>query len=389
MKILYLIYTNGVAGAEKYLLHLLPSLREKGFDCHIIIVCAPGSEIFLEKYLEELKAKDIPATLIISRRRGFLGTARTVYRYLQRQKINILHSHLINSDVLATLVKLIFYPQLVIISTKHGYREHIQKLLAEAVDTNTLKKKAKKEIYYYVTKFVINKSDYNYSVSKAAALMYYNLGLIKKVMPFIHHGVKVKQLPKTNEINEYRLSRTQLINVGRLEEIKGLRYLLEAMPWVIKKYPEIKLLIIGEGSEKNNLQNMVDRLQIENNVVFMEFNNDPYSYLNNSDVVVLPSLFETFGLVFIEAFALGTPVVAFDTAAGNEIIQNNVTGLLAMPKDSIALAEKIIFLLDHPLAAHKIATAARQSYVDHFTTERMVNETAAYYKKIQKEINGT
>jgi len=388
MKILHLIYTNGVAGAEKYLLHLLPSLREKGFDCHVIMVCSPDSKQLLENYQELLKSTGTPVTLIITRRRRFLKAAGGINRYLKQHGIKVVHSHLLYSDVLAIMVKLIFYRKLVIISTKHGYNEQILKKIEYAVDSDNLKKTSKKGIYFYVTKFVIKKTNYNYAVSRAASLLYYNLGLIKEIMPFIYHGVTVKQLDKTDEINNYRLSRKQLITVGRLEEIKGHRYLLEAMPMIIKEFNDIKLLIIGEGSEKNNLQQLANRLNINQYVVFMGFNSDPYSYVNKSDVVIIPSLFEPFGLVYIEAFALKTPVVAFDTAAGNEIIQNNITGLLVKPKDSIALAKKIIFLLANPSVAIKIAEAARQRYMDHFSTKRMVDDTAAYYKKIENEVNG-
>lgn len=320
MKVLHLIYTNGIAGAEKYLMHLLPALRKLDFDCHIIIVCAPGAQNILQNYCDALQREKVPVKLIITSRKNFLNAAHTINQYLRAHHIKILHSHLLNSDVLATVVKVLFYKKLVIISTKHGYKETVLRLLSGSLSKETLLKIARKEMYYYVTKYIIKKSDYNYAVSSAVAALYYDLKLSKVLMPFIHHGVSVKEVQKTEGLSNYRFSNHQLIIVGRLEEFKGHRYLVEAMPSVITKFPGCRLLILGEGSEKNHLQDIVVKLKIENNVSFIGFNSDPYSFVKNSDVVILPSLFEPFGLVYIEAFALGTPVVAFDTAAGNEIM---------------------------------------------------------------------
>jgi 1,4-alpha-glucan branching enzyme len=140
--------------------------------------------------------------------------------------------------------------------------------------------------------------------------------------------------------------------------------------------------VLGEGSEKNNCIEKVKKLGLQKNVEFLGFKPHPYSYISHSDVIIVPSLFEPFGLVYIEAFALKTPVVAFDTAAGNEIIVNNETGLLVEKGDSKALAEKIIYLLENPRERNKIAERAYGKYITSFTTEVMVKNTADWYKSL-------
>lgn len=384
MKILHLIYTNGIAGAEKYLKHLLPPLHDHGIECHLIMVCAPGFESALEKYCAETRETGIPASLIISTRNGFIKTAQSISAYLTKNDIHYIHSHLLNSDVLATIVKLLFKRSVVIISTKHGYKESILKQIPNAQNIRSLKKESRGELYYFVTRFVVKHAAYNYAVSKAISDLYFQLGLTKNIMPFIHHGVTVKELPKNIALNNYRVSEKQLVIVGRLEEFKGHKYLIEAMVFVLVKYPDCKLIIIGEGGEKENLKKLTQELKMENNILFIGFNNDPYSYVNNSDVIILPSLFEPFGLVYIEAFALKTPVVAFDTPAGNEIMENETTALLVAARDSAALSEKIIFLLDNPRFAQDMAARAYRKYIENFTTTRMVNDTARFYKDVRK-----
>ncbi|MBK7124096.1 MAG: glycosyltransferase [Chitinophagaceae bacterium] len=143
--------------------------------------------------------------------------------------------------------------------------------------------------------------------------------------------------------------------------------------------PGTKLLVLGEGSEKDNCMQQVARLGLQNHVAFLGFKTHPYSYISHSDVIILPSLFEPFGLVYIEALALKVPVVAFNTPAANEIIENNETGLLVDKGDHKALAEKIIYLLSNPAERNNIAERAYAKYKSHFTTGVM----------IQKQLPGT
>lgn len=384
MKILHLIYTNGVAGAEKYLVHLLPPMRKLGFNCHLVIVCAPGAEGNLKNYCNILLEKQVPVKLIITSRNFFFNTARSINNYLKEQNIKIIHSHLLNSDLLATMVKVFFNKDIILISTKHGYKESIQKRINGSLNIKSLKNVARRDMYYHITKYVVKKTDYNYAVSNAIGMFYYDLGLSSQTMPFIHHGIAIEET-KINETGEFRFSNHQLVVVGRLEAIKGHKYLLQAMPMVIEHFPECKLLIIGEGAEKQNLHQLVSKLNIEKNIDFLGFKSDPYSYVKNSDVAVLPFFFESFGLVYIEAFALGTPIVAFDTAAGNEIMTHNETSLLVSPGDVKELAMQIINILQNPQLAKSLSEAAKRRYTENFSTERMVNETADFYKKIQQE----
>jgi glycosyltransferase involved in cell wall biosynthesis len=97
---------------------------------------------------------------------------------------------------------------------------------------------------------------------------------------------------------------------------------------------------------------------------------------------VSPSLYESFGLVFIEAFASKVPVVAFDAPAANEIITDNETGLLVPVSNSPALADKIIYVLQNPGEGKRIAINGYKKYVDYFNTERMVKDTVNWYHTI-------
>ena len=169
--------------------------------------------------------------------------------------------------------------------------------------------------------------------------------------------------------------------VGRLSLIKGHTYLFQVLPQLIQKFPRIKLLILGDGPLKNELIIQATRLKIIDHIEFIGFAN-PMQYAAQCQLMILPSLFESFGLVYIESFALKIPLVAFDAEAGNEIIENNETGILVPKNDPNALAEKIIFLLESPEERNRIIANAYNKYLTYYNVERMARETAEWYYSI-------
>ena len=376
MKIVHLIYTHGISGAEKYLKHLLPGLRNEGIECELIVVCPKHAELMLGNYCAELEGVGVKTKLIVSSRLLTFNTAKKIARYLKANKTNILHSHLLNSDIIAALMKIFFYRNVYIISTKHGHQE---KVLLQYEPGKIIKLR---NLYYKITRFTLRNINKNFAVSKGLAELYQNLKISDELFPFIHHGITVADFNAADYMEECRKAKWQMIIVGRIELYKGHRFIIDALPAVVKAFPGTKLLVLGEGSEKNNCIAQIKRLDMQAHVDFLGFKDHPYQYIANSDVVILPSLFEPFGLVYIEAFALKTPVVAFNSSAGNEIMENENTALLVNRNDSAGLAEKIIFLLKNKDKAAEISERAHHAYKTRFTTEIMVKNTAAWYKSL-------
>lgn len=376
MKIVHLINTQGISGAEKYLKHLLPGLKAYGIYCDLIVVCPPRAERTLSAYCANMNGLGVRTTLITGTRASIINTAWKINRYLKTNDIRILHSHLLNSDLIAAVLKTLFNRKLFLISTKHGYAENV---LQQYEPGKFIKLK---DLYYRITRFTLRKINVNVAVSHGLAELYHNLKISDDLFPFIHHGISVADFKPEDHREECRRAEQQLIIVGRIEIFKGHRYLLEALPAVIKNFPAVKLLVLGEGSEKSNCIAQVNKLGIKDHVEFLGFKDHPYSYIANSDVIILPSLFEPFGLVYIEAFALKTPVVAFDSPAGNEIMEDGKTGLLVKRHDNAGLAEKIIYLLQNKDKAKEMSEKAYSAYKERFTTETMISNTAAWYKTL-------
>jgi glycosyltransferase involved in cell wall biosynthesis len=153
------------------------------------------------------------------------------------------------------------------------------------------------------------------------------------------------------------------------------------MPEIILKFPELNLYILGVGPFKEKLQNLAKDLNILNHIEFVGFAN-PAEYIPDCHVMVLPTFFESFGLVFTESFALKIPVITFDTEAGNQIIDNNETGILVGKENITELTEKIIFLLQSPEERERISENAYKAFKKYYNAERMAKETAEWYHSV-------
>lgn len=187
--------------------------------------------------------------------------------------------------------------------------------------------------------------------------------------------------------------------VARLEPEKGHPTLLEAWPLVLERVPAARLLIVGEGSRREALEDQAEALGLLGEpclgdacvgtrharpgarVVFTGRRDDVPAVTAALDVAVLPSYREAQGLVILEAMALSRPVVASNVGGIPEMIEDGVTGLLVPPRDPAALADAIVRLLtDHPLA-DTIARAGRIQVHERFCVERMVSALQEVYEE--------
>lgn len=134
-----------------------------------------------------------------------------------------------------------------------------------------------------------------------------------------------------------------ILSVQRLHPRKGLEYLLEAVPNIISQRKDLVFVIVGKGPEEENLKTLADKLRINNHVIFTGFisDNDLPSYYAASDLFVLPTLYEAFGLVYIDALCFGVPIVTTENGGSLDII-NKENGILVPAKDPDKLGKAII-----------------------------------------------
>lgn len=153
------------------------------------------------------------------------------------------------------------------------------------------------------------------------------------------------------------LNNNQIISVGRLEPVKDFYTLILVFSILIKKYPKLILKIIGEGSQRNELEELVKKCNLQKNVIFTgklkeeEINKD----LLKSDIFVLTSKSESFSLVLCEAMNFGLPCVAFDVDVGpREIINDGINGFLVDDRNIDLMVEKITNIIENKTLRKKM-----------------------------------
>jgi phosphatidylinositol alpha-1,6-mannosyltransferase len=168
------------------------------------------------------------------------------------------------------------------------------------------------------------------------------------------------------------------------EPQKGIEYLIRAVPLVLEKVPNALFIIGGDGSLRSFHESLARRLGVSASIIFT--GRIPESELPQfyaaCDVFAIPSIVEAFGLVTTEAMACGKPVIGTDVGGIPDIIEDGVTGFLVKPRDSNALAQKIILILSSPELRKKMGEAGRESVEKKFNIKERAEKIIKLYESL-------
>lgn len=173
-----------------------------------------------------------------------------------------------------------------------------------------------------------------------------------------------------------------LICVGRMTPQKGQSTLIRAMAHIRRSLPESQLLLVGEGDSRQSNEALSVRLGLTAAISFLGARWDVADLLRASDLLVLPSLHEGFGLVLAEALATGLPVVASRVGPVPEIVSHDATGLLVPPSDPEALAGAILELLTNETRRARMRVSARAEAIERFSLPKMVRALETLYSEM-------
>ncbi len=175
------------------------------------------------------------------------------------------------------------------------------------------------------------------------------------------------QAPAAAEVEETRdrlgiSPQEQIVcTVGRLDIQKGQKYLLEAASAILQSCPQTRFLIVGDGPELDSYKAIAQKAGISEKVIFTGLRQDVPALLALSDVIAIPSIFEGGPLTLLEAMNLNKPVIGTPVGFMGELIDDGTTGFLVPCKDAQTLADKAVFLLQHPEAAQRMGTAGGEA----------------------------
>ena len=374
MKILHVQKIAGLAGSERYLLTLLPELVKQGLDCYFTAIYLASNESSILPILNDLERSNVRVFRIRLQKDFIVNSALKLSKLIDEVKPDIVHAHLLHADLWGAFSKKLCKHKFKLVSTKHGYEErYINQYGLQSI-------KKLRSLYYYCANFAEKFIDKSFAVSKGIADLFIRLGISKKEkITVIHHGMDYSPI---GDNANFRLSEYQILVPGRLVPFKGQRFIIEALPKIIAEFPEARLVLAGSGESEFVLKKMVNELGLDQNVTFLGFTNEIAEYMKNSNVIVIPSVGEGFGLVLLEAFNSCTPVVCFDVPACNEIVTHNVSGLLVEPFDTDKLGNSVIKIFANPEFGEQLAKEAKNKGENYFSKQRMVDETINFYQDL-------
>lgn len=173
-----------------------------------------------------------------------------------------------------------------------------------------------------------------------------------------------------------------VMTIGRLMVMKGQRYLIDCLPELASRFPGLAVLVFGQGHLHAQLERQAVELGVQDCVQLMGHRTDARMLLDAADVFVLPSRHEGMPLAALEAMDAGLPVVATRVIGSEEVVADGQTGLLVPAQDPAALGRALATLLDDQDLRTRYGRAGRSRYLEHFTHERMAEQTMAVYQQV-------
>jgi len=349
MKILEIEYSKGWGGQEKRTQRLINHLSD---EFKVFFVAQPDSEIV--KHQDEIKAEIIPLKM------------RQIYNPLTILKLAwIVRKNLID-----------------VISTHSGKDAWLGAIVGKITSTPVVRTR------HLLTKINSPKS-YNLStitvaVSKSVEEYLKSMGV--KNTTTIYTGIDTN-LYKPNNLKklrkEYNISDDTFVVgiVAVLRAAKRHKDLIEAISQINK---DVKLLIVGDGPQWDNLQKLIKEKNLENKVIMVGRRDDVPEILSDFDLFVLPSKEEALGTSLLEASSAGVPVIGSRVGGIPECVNEEKNGLLFEPLNVEDLKNKILTMIEDKEKYNFYKQNARKFIIDNFSVEQMVNKTEKLYKKLEE-----
>jgi glycosyltransferase involved in cell wall biosynthesis len=369
--VLHVLSGCTVGGCEQHVLALLSRLDRERFEPWLACFEAEPDEA--EPMIPLFKAAGVRAIDLRARRRTDPGPMWRFGHLLRRGRFDIVHAHSFRTELGS-----VFWGRLrglapIVVRTVHNVdQEYVQ------------------QPYAAMSRLSAHGLDRIVAISDAvAAYLRQEAALPDEKVVRIYYGIDPSPFqpdlpPPSCRPEGDPLRRPTLGVVARLAPQKGHRVLFDALPAVRAAVPDVHARLVGheELSTADELRRYAVELGVDNLVAFEGFRADIVRVMADLDVFVLPSLWEGFGLVLLEAMAAGRPIVASAVGPVPEIVVDGVTGLLVPPGDPAALASAIIRLLRDPELAAAYGRAGRARVERELKLDTMVARTESLYDEL-------
>lgn len=364
MRVLEIIDSLYAGGAESLLKNFL--IRAKKYESFSIDVCTLYSKNIFK---EELEKNGIKLYELNLKFKYDLRGVLKIVRLIKEIQYDIVHVHLFPADIFVAIATLFSHQNIKFIFSEHNiYNRRRSILLYKPID---------KFVYSRYEKIVCVSNQVKEELNKYIKSTKDKSIVIKNAIPVDEN---LDDLPKKYDV----------LFVGRFEDAKGVDVLIKAISILKEKYHEnIKVAILGDGSKKDYLTNLVSMLSIEDRIEFLGIRKDVKYFMQSSKIFVLPSRWEGLPMVILEAMANKIPIITTPVGGIKEVIQNGINGILVKPEDPEELASKIHLLLNNETLRENLSQNAFVKVKSEYSISAYTKSMLQFYEKLlnQKEIN--
>lgn len=357
-----------IGGLQQVVVNICKKIDRERFDISVLCLRQLGD------FAPDLERLGIEVMLLPQKKSGvdYLSFLK-VAKILREKKIEVIHTHNTQPLIDGTLGALLANVG-TIVHTDHSraFPDKRRYMFAEWL------------MSHFVYKVV------GVSVPTSADLMKYEKISPGKIVT-VPNGVDGAQYAAPVDIQKKKTElgikgNGPVIGLGvRLSLQKGITYLLQAMPEITKRFPDVTLVIAGEGNCEEDLRREASEIGIGGNTVFVGARLDMHEVLKVLDLYVLPSLWEGLPMVLLEAMAAGCPIVATNVGGNRTVISDGENGSLVETRNTKALAEEIIRLLGNEQLRSQYAKNGLKTFNDRFTSDVMTAQYEKLYLKKNTE----
>lgn len=380
LKILYIITKSNFGGAQKYVFDLATNLPKNSFEN----VVALGGDGILKSKLKTSGIKTITIKKL-NRDVNIIHDISVFFELLKiigEEKPDVTH---LNSSKIGGLgafacriYNLLNYKtKTLIIFTAHGWAFNEQRKCMQ---------KTAIEILSWITVFLSHKtitvSEFDY---KQGVLMPF----VGKKIITIPNGISKTDLIDKEEALKILLKNTKIkINtdttiIGAISELhknKGLEYAIQALINTTSEFTKIIFIIIGEGEERKNLENLISKYKLNKQIFLLGYKDNASSLLKAFDIFILPSIKEGLPYALLEAGMAKLPTISTDTGGIPEIIDDMESGILVRSKSATEINKAITYMISNKVKTNKLGQELYKKVTKEFSIKKMLAETIKTYE---------
>jgi len=312
----------------------------------------------------------------------FFLTIFEIFRIIKKDKVDLIHAHwVLPSGFIASLISIVLNKPLII--TAHGRSIYYNPKLGK-----TAPKKGYIKLMY---KLVFGKMKKIVAVSNYLKEIIVNLGIPKSKIELIYNGTSIEQFQPTisGDMIKKELNIEDTFNILTVRKFfyrKGLQFLIKAISIIKEKITNVKLIIIGYGPFESYLKSLTQKLGLQNHIIFLGQiqNQNLPPYYAASDIFVIPSLAEGFGVAAAEAMAMELPLISTNIKGLIEV-SDSKNAIVVPPADYKAVANAIIKLWQDPELRKKLGKSGREKILKKFNWDRAGREYNELYESVFKK----